>query len=360
MNFKTLVRFFPVPAFLRTPMVGFDISSDSIKILELKEKKGIFSIGIFGDSLLPVGCIERGNIKNPNILKKHLIQVRKKFNLKYITVSLPEEQSYVFSITIPNVKPKEIRESVELQLEEHIPIPSDSVVFDYSINRINQETGDITLSVSALPLEIVESYLNILEDSGFIPLIFETEASALARAVVPSFSKDTFMIVDFGNTRSMFSVVEEGIPVFNSTINFGGAHLTNAIQKQLNITYEEAEKIKLEKGISHDIDDEIFSSSISTLAVLKDEINKYYSYWNDHVVKDKKNKTSIKKIFFCGGASALKGLNEFLSSYLEVPFQLANVWENVPSVEKDIPPISKKKSLQYATAIGLALNNKDL
>tara|TARA_B100000745_G_scaffold251649_1_gene173808 strand:- start:395 stop:1480 length:1086 start_codon:yes stop_codon:yes gene_type:complete len=357
MNFKPLARFFPVPRFLRTPMVGFDISNDSIKLLEIKDKNGRLSVGVFAESALPKGCIERGDVKHSDVLKKHLIQVREKHNLKYIAVSLPEERSYIFSLTIPNVSPKDIRGSIELQLEEHIPLSSSEVVFDYAVTSINQESGDITLSVSALPLKIVESYLSILEETGYIPLVFETEAQALARSIIPYDDSETFMIVDFGNTRSMFSIVENGTPAFNATIDFGGGHITEAIKKQLSITFEEAEKIKVEKGIARDTEDEIFSSAISTLAVLKDEVNKYYTYWNSRVSKDTDKKNPVKKIYFCGGASALKGLNEFLSGYLEVPFQLANVWVNVISVEKEIPPIEKTKSLQYATAIGLGLNN---
>ena len=358
MSSKILTRFFPVPKFLQIPMVGFDISSDSIKLIEIKEKRNHLSIERYDKLDLPRGCIEKGDIKSPDILKRHLTEVRKKHGLKYIAVSLPEEQSYVFSVTIPNVSPKEVRDSIELQIEEHIPLPASDVVFDYTTMSVHKETGDITLVVFALPIAIVESYFAILEDAGFVPLVFETEANALARAIIPNNSPASSMIIDLGNTRSVFTIVENNTAVFNVTADFGGADITRAIQKQMGITFEEAEKLKLERGIIRDTKDEIFSSSISTLAVLKDEINKYYSYWNNRSGKDKTINTTIEKIYFCGGASALKRLNEFLSGYLEVSFQLADVWVNVISLEKEVPPITKKESLHYATAIGLALLNK--
>jgi len=162
----------------------------------------------------------------------------------------------------PRLHPDEIRSSIELQIEEQIPLPAEQVVFDYTVVDVDKKTGALTINIFALPIDVVSSYLEIIEDAGLYPVIFETEAQSLARAVIPYDSKKTYMIVDFGNTRSIFTIVSGHTAMFNATVDFGGRDITEAIRKQLGVTLEEAEKLKLENGITRDTSDEIFSSAI--------------------------------------------------------------------------------------------------
>lgn len=356
---STFTRFFPVPKVLTRPVVGFDISDDSVKVAELVKKGGTFKVGTFGEMRLPSGAIEKGVIKDEATLKKALEEAKKKFDLEDVAVSLPEEKSYIFDLTIPYTSPKEIRSTIELQLEEHVPLPADSIVFDYNIANIKKETKELHTSVAALPKEVVETYLSVIESAGMTPLSFETEAQAIARSVVPRDEKGTVMIVDFGNSRTIISVVSAGVTVFNTIHTFGSKEITEAIMKERKVEYAEAEKMKIEYGIAKDTGgDDMFSFIFPSLAVLKDEVTKYYSYWNGRVGKDEDKKEPIKKIIFSGGGSALRGLTDFWGGYLEVNFTFANVWSNVFDLERQIPPIQKKDSYKFATAIGLSLGSE--
>ena len=341
---------------MRLEPVGFDLSSESVKFIELLKKKEKIKIGRFAEVALPHGAISKGDIRDREILKKSLGEIRTKYDLKHVAVSLPEEKSYLFNITIPYVEPGDLRNTIELQLEEHIPIPPEQVQFDFEVIGYDGEQDALEINIAVLPTTIVTDYLTLIEESGYSPVLFGTEAEAVARAIIRTGDSEAVMIVDFGHKRTGFSIVHHGRIVFNTTLDFGGADITEAITKDFQISYAEAEKLKIEKGIVQtDTANDLFPIAFSSLAVLKDEVNKYYSYWNNRVEKESGKLEKISRIYFSGGGSALLGLGDFLTTYLEVPFQLANPWVNVIDIAYDVPLIHQRDSLKYATAIGLAL-----
>ena len=349
-------KFFPIPKFLTMSSVGFDISDHSIKFVELKKtSKGLF-LGKFGKQKIPKGVLELGKIKDTKKLIKILNDLRHKYNLNLIRVSLPEEQVYIFNIILPKIKNKEIRNTIELQLEDHIPISANESVFDYNI--ISEQDDKYNIQVVVLSREVIESYLDIFKQSGLTPVSFELEAQASSRAVIPEGDQGTYMIVDFGDTLTGVSVVSQGIVSFNSTIDIGGSLLTEMVQKGLKIDFDEAEKLKKKYGLKKNLDNkELFPILLSSVSVLRDEINKHYVYWHTHKDENGKDKKKIDKIILCGGNSNLIGLSDYLSTSIRTSVRIADVWININSFSNDIPEITFNDSLGYATAIGLSLGN---
>lgn len=350
-------KVFPPPKFLKMPAVGLDISDNSIHFAELKEGKGGFVVGAFGEREIKKGVIEGGEIKNINELTRILSSLKEEFDLSFVNMSLPEQRAYLFKLRIPEMNYGDIRSNVELQIEDNVPISANEAIFDYDIIKEGND-GQIDIELSVLPRSIVDEYLNVLEDSGLYPLSFEIEAQAIARSVVPSGDKGTFMIVDFGKTRSGISIVSNEITRFTSTVDIGGNSLTKAIEKTLKIKTDEAETVKREKGVmSREENEELFLTMMSIVSVLKDEINKHYVYWHTHKDQYGRKRHKIEKIILCGGDANLSGLPEYLSTSLNVPVERANVMVNVNSFDRYIPDIDFNESLHYSTAIGLALRS---
>ena len=126
-------KFFPTPKYLTRPAVGLDISDQSIKFIGLERQPGRLAVAQYGEKSLGGGIIESGLIKDSPALIAALVGLKKEFNLSDVMVSLPEEEAYVVRLTLPYLKPNELRGSIELQLEEHIPLSAEEVVFDYEI-----------------------------------------------------------------------------------------------------------------------------------------------------------------------------------------------------------------------------------
>jgi len=349
-------RFFPIPRFLLAPSFGLDISDESLKFVELVSAKDGIRLGKYGERKIPAGIIESGKIKDGKRLEQILLDLKKEEGIRFVRVSLPEEQVYLFKLKLGKEGLTNIREGIELSFEEHIPIPAPDAIFDYQI--LSEDDHNLEFEVAAIPKNIIENYLAVFRNSLLSVQSFEVEAQAISRAVIKKGDPETYMIVDFGQTRTGIFIISGGVAVFTSTLDFGGMMLTKMIQKNFNITFEEAEKMKKEFGLERNSENrEIFSVLLNSVSVLRDEVNKHFLYWHTHKDEDGRDRPAIKKVILCGGDSNLIGLSEYLSVSLKNKVDMADVWTNIVVDEKEIPEITFNRSLTYAAALGLALGD---
>jgi type IV pilus assembly protein PilM len=286
-----------------------------------------------------------------------LVDIRRKFNLEFIRASLPEEKAYVFRMDVPLLTPDEVREHIAFELEEHVPLPLGDAVFDYQEVPGASKGGETrAVTVSVFPRKTVEAYTTMYLSAGLIPLGFEMEGDAMARAVVRKGDYGTYLLVDFGTERTGISIVSQGAVEFSSTVDIGGATLTAAIQKYFSISMEEAEKIKQEGRFARTgKDQDLFASLMNSVSALRDEINKHVNYWQTRPAQDGDPVKPIEKIILCGGDSNLSGFPEHLALTVTIPVELADVWVNTTALGPYVPPIRFNESLSYTAAIGLAL-----
>jgi len=227
------------------PSFGLDISDQSLKFVELNVAKDGIRMGRFGERKIPAGIIESGKIKNPKRLKEEvLLPLRREEGIRFVRVSLPEEQVYLFHLRLEKEGLQNLREGIELALEEHVPIPAAEAIFDYEL--LNQDARSIEVEVAAIPQGVIQNYLSVFRESFISVQSFELEAQAISRAVIKKGDLDTYMIVDFGQTRTGIFIITRGLAVFTTTFDMGGASLASMIQKSFGISLEEAEKMKVE------------------------------------------------------------------------------------------------------------------
>lgn len=355
-------RSFPVPSFLAVPFFGLDISDESLKFIELVDTQNGVRIGRHGERTIPPDVIDSGKIKNPKRIEEILIKLRTEVGMKSVRVSLPEEQVYLFKLRLEKLGLENIRESIELALEEHIPLQAPDAIFDYEL--INQDKQSLELQVAAIPKNVIESYLTIFENAQIKVQSFELEAQAISRAVVKNGDLETYMIVDFGEKRTGIFIVSRGVVMFTSTLDVGGMMLNDMIAKNFKVSFEEAEKMKRKYGLLRSTENkEIFSVLLNSVSVLRDEIVKHFLYWNTHKDEEGKSNPLIKKIILCGGDSNLVGLSDYLSISIKTEVEMANVWVNIFDPKNHIPEIDFKRALSFASALGLSLgghNNIDI
>ena len=242
-----------------------------------------------------------------------------------------------------------------------MPLSPNEAIFDYDIPY--EETKDESsyqreVSVAVYPNQTVEQYTEVFQKAHLIPLSFEIEAQAIARAVIQKQDNGTYMIIDFGKMRTGLAVVSNGLLSFTSTLDVVGDTLTAAVAEQFSVSVEEADRIKNESDFIKNKDNsELFSTLMVTISKLKDEVGRHYRYWNNRTDKNGKKVPQIEKIILCGGSSNVVGLREYLSGSLKAYVERANVWQNAFSFDDIIPDIIYSHSLGYATAVGLALRS---
>lgn len=338
---------------------GIDISDRAIKYASLTRVKHYLVLDKYGEHVLPEGIVSGGVIADSERLIEVLKKIRQESNLEYVIASLPEEKGYVVEMFLPgDLSSARTREVVELHLEERVPIEVSKAVFDYertkSLDPLTGNTGCVT---SVVESSLADSYSGALSRAGFVPLVFELESQALSRAVIEKSSSQVTMIVDIGREQSNLSVVTADVVHLAVSVNVGGNSLARAIQEDLHVSEEEAEKLKEERGLLRaDNLEGPFESIVRVASVLRDEIWQRLTYWNNEKnVAPKRD--PISRVLLCGGNASIPGLAEYLTSDMGLPVAIANPWTNIASFDDYIPPIPKKESLKYCTALGLALRS---
>jgi type IV pilus assembly protein PilM len=354
---KFFFRIFPPPNFFVAPSFGVDISDESLKFVELITTKNGTRVGRYGERIIPPGVIESGKIKNSKMMEEILTKLRKEDGVRSVRVSLPEEQVYLFQLRLEKNGLKNVREGIELSLEEHVPIKAEDAIFDYDL--VKEDAQSLEVQVATIPQNIIENYLLLFKHSELEVKSCELEAQAICRAVIKRGDLDTYMVVDFGKKRTGIFIVSGGIVMFTSTLDLGGMMLTNMIEKNFNVSFEEADKMKHEYGLQRNVaNKEIFAVLLNSVSVLRDEIVKHFLYWNTHKDEEGNNHPLIKKIIFCGGDSNLIGLADYISVSMKTPVEMANVWINITNTHNYVSDMPFRQALAFSTALGLALGDQ--
>lgn len=361
-----LSKMFPPPKFLLRPAVGLDISDRSVKFVELSRQGDSCSLKKYGELDIPPGMIEQGVIKKPEDLAKHLSLWRARVgdSLREVFVALPEEVAYVVRMTLPKVPDYELRQTIELQLDQYVPLSPDNVVFDFEKLNIIDKPGlqVVDILVTVFPLDESQKYYDVLTQAGFIPLAFEIEPQSLARVAKLDRDQETAMIVEIGRTRTGVEIVSKGVMALTSTVLvIGGNLLTEAVKKNLQVDLAEAEKLKVTHGLSRSSDNlEVFNALLPILSSLKDELSKLILFWQKKESASGYYNAPVNRVILCGGQVSLPGLVEYLSGQLHMPVEILNPWaHHCFSHSEEVPKMPFEESLRFSTAIGLALFGVD-
>lgn len=359
---NALSKIIPPPAYITMPSIGVDISDTSMKYIGFdpaRRKNRNRVLQFWGDIEIPANSLERGEVQNIKQLADSLKEFKQQTKADFIRVSLPEERAYIFETEVKsNIPTKEVESLLEFRLEENVPIPARDTIFDYDFLPAPGKPHTLHVVVAAYQRDTIMEYYEACLAAGLIPISFEVEAQAMARAVIPySQREETTMLVDFGKTRTGVGISKSGILLYTSTIDIGGGQLSQMLRRVLgdNVAESELTTVKNTAGLIRSVSDsKVYDAIIPTISVIKDEIATRMQYWHTRE-GNRTNERRISQIILCGGSANLKGLPEYLTEALGIPCVRGNVWENVFQSTMIVPPIEKHYSYGYATAIGLAL-----
>jgi len=343
-----LSTLFPTPRSLAMPALGVDISDRAIKYAAFSPHH-YPKLAIFGEERITPGVVEGGAINDQSALTEALRRVKSKSKADFVHAALPEEKAYVVEVDLPAGDSKLARETIELHLDEHIPLEPMSAIFE--LETIDSRKA----ALSAIEQNLAEDYYKVLNDAQLQPVSFELESHALARALVPSGSLETCMIVDIGRNQSNLSIISGGLVRLAASIDMGGDLFTKAIVDDLQVSPDEARGLKEEEGLlRRGRERSAYPSIVRVATILRDEIYQRFTYWNS---AHKETSGHVDRVFICGGNASIPGLAGYLGSEVDVAVSIGNPWVNVASFDEFIPEIPAREALKYTTAIGLALRN---
>lgn len=340
------------PKTLAWPAAGVDISSGSVKCMQFAESHGRLVVGRYAQVPLEQGVFVDGDIEKPDVVVDVLRSLRLKQHVHYAAASLSERKAYLYQILVPPDQ-KDLIEAVEFDLEAHVPLPPSETYFDYEVVRTS--AAGTVVAVTAFARRVIDGYEKVFQAAGITLRSLETESHALVRAALSTKDRArVVMVVDMGKRSTRIAVADHGAVSYTATVDFGGDMLTTALMKRFSLEVAAAEQMKNVRGFLLGAENkDVVEAVASSISVLRDELTRHLAYWNNPAPEDVP-RDPIERVVIAGGNANMLGLAEYLSGSLYLPVVVADVWQNVFSLDEYIPSMPMNESLEYAPAIGLA------
>jgi type IV pilus assembly protein PilM len=347
---------FQPPRFLAPPLAGIDLSASGIKIVRLVEHKHGLVLDRYAYIPLSPEVIVDGEIVDKAAVVRGLVNAGQSAGITAANVALPESKSYLFETVVHGTTKEEERLYLEQHLEELVPLPPAMALFDtVSVGpTMNNETPVVGV---AFARRVVDEMLAVFDEAGITVRSLEAETFPMIRSLLPSRDETTVLVIDIGKTTTKICIASHGVPRFTTTIGMGGHALTLAIQKHFGVTEDEAQKIKLDQGITPAPgNEELLEAMLSTIAAIRDEILNRLEYWQTKGVSAGAHE-AVSHAILIGGNATMKGFTEYLEQALHIPVTAGNVFTNFAPRDTWLPPLEYNESLSYTAAIGLALRD---
>ncbi len=336
-------------------VVGISIGTSSIKIVELGRKGKSWKLVHFGIVQLPEDVIVNREIINPvvvsNSIKTLINQI--KLKTKFVCTSISGTSIMIKRMSLEIKNAKEIQDQIFWEAEQYLPFDVSEVVMDYQVLS-RAKDGKTEVILVAAKRAVLESYISCVEDAGLKVKIIDTDFFALQNlyeANYPPSQSEAVAIVDIGSSSMKIVVVSGGVPVFTKDCSIGGNNLTSEIQKNLGLSYVDAETLKISGGPDGKIPSEISDLMGIISENFISEIKKSLDFYSASA-----SSAPVSYVLLCGGSSKIPGLSKSVEDSLNLPTQLINPFNAIsydPSVFNqeylsNIAPIA-------AVPIGLAL-----
>lgn len=357
---------------------GLDISDLSLKLVQLSEKNRQKSVQAYADCHLPKEVLHGDQVKDRTALVRAIQKTvgapnYGKITTSYVVASIPETKSFVRLIQMPVMSDEEITEAIQYEAEAYIPMPINQVYLDWaSINDPRAQGQEkMTIQISASPRDYIDGLVKILIEAGLKPLALEVESEATARSTVAeSQLKECALIADIDALRTSLIIKQQGVLQFTSSLPIGGNSFTESLVRATNLDFDAAEKLKREVGIGGSGKAAKVKKALTpVLNNLLEEILNTIKFHDEH----SRSECKISRLILLGGGSKLPHLPSFLQEKLSrietgdrffrsvpgIKVELGNPWVNILT-KGQTPPMSRQESLSYATAIGLALWEKNI
>jgi len=340
-------------------VVGLDIGSSAVKAVELKASGKGYKVIAFGTEPIPPDSIVDGAIIDGTGVAEAIKRLfeNKAFKSKDVAASLSGNAVIVKKITLPVMTEAELAESIYWEAEQYIPYDIQDVNLDYQILDAGtgaDSKGTMDVLLVAAKKEKIADYTGVISQAGRTPVVVDVDAFALQNAYEMNYGLDSAAIVvllNAGASAININILSGGQSLFTRDISVGGNSYTEALQKELNLTSENAEQLK--KG--HAVEGATFDEAKPVLHAVTEnvllEIQKTFDFFKATAASDR-----IDRIYLSGGASRVDGFAAALEERFGAPVEPFNPFIKM-SFDADKLGVGDPESLvpTAAVAVGLAL-----
>jgi type IV pilus assembly protein PilM len=342
----------------RRQLVGLDIGSSAIKLVQLKESKGRYFLQKFGVKPLEPEVIVDGTVMDEGRVVSAIRELFEESNVKnkHVAISISGHAVIVKKISLPPMPDDELEGQVRLAAEQYIPFDINEVNIDFHVlppDPSGDAQSDMSVILVAAKKDKINELTELVKGAGLIPVVMDVDAFAIENMHAvnyPMAQDETTALVNVGASVMNVNIIRGGVSLFTRDIPLGGNRYTEAIQREMGMSYDEAEEIK--KGERANEGGGPLTNVIDIVnAEVASEIARTVDYF-----KTSASNADLDRVLVCGGVARIKGLVQQLGDRMQVSVELANPFGEIDTSGSDADPDTLADMAPLAAVgVGLAL-----
>jgi len=339
-------------------LVGLDIGSSAVKLVELKDAKGggyrLVKSGL--ETLSPEAIVD-GAIMDASLVVDTVNRLVSTANVRNpdFGTSLSGHSVIVKKISLPAMSPEELSESIRWEAEQYVPFDINDVNLDYVV--LESGAGDsMDVLLVAVKKDKIGDYTSVISQAGRNPVLVDVDAFALQNAFEANYPVEAghiVALVNVGASVTNVNILSGSNTIFWRDISFGGNQYTDAIQKQLSLSFDQAESLKKgERAGDHSVS-EIFPILRSVTDDLAQELQKTFDFFLATTSTQR-----IDRLLLSGGSSRVVNFDTQLKERFGMPVEVMNPFRQIDITSTSLSAewlIENAPSL--AVAVGLAVRH---
>ncbi|MDH5405559.1 MAG: pilus assembly protein PilM [Candidatus Aminicenantes bacterium] len=337
-------------------LVGLDIGSSSVKVVELKTTpKGLHQyhlVNLGMERLVPEAIVDGAIMDSGAVINAiHRVFDQNRVRVKSVATSLSGSSVIIRKISLPVMSDEELAESIHWEAEQYIPFAIEDVNLDYQVmERGSGDQATMDVILAAVKKDRINNYTSVITHAGRIPVVMDIDAFALQNAFEINYPDEldkVLALINVGASVTNITIFQQGTSVLWRDISFGGNQYTESIQKELNLSYEQAEELKKGGEVEGIPQESLLSILNSVSANIVREVQKTVDFFQA---------VSLDKLVISGGSAKIKGLDQFLSEKLNTPVEMFNPFRNISYSSREFDPdYLNEVAPIFGVAVGLAL-----
>jgi type IV pilus assembly protein PilM len=331
--------------------IGLDIGSGYLKVVQLKDTKSGYELELFDMLSLPPELIVDGSIIDSLRLIDSLKELSRKAKIraKDVAISIAGHSSVIIKrVALPDMSEEELSESVKFEAEQYIPFDIEDVNLDFQILGPKEEPGQMDVMLVAVKKDIIGEYLSVVKEAGFNCQIVDVNSFALENIYEINYEIEAgknVALVNIGANTINMNILKGGISVFTRDSAVGSNLHTEVLQREFNLTYEVAERLKRGEPVENVSPQDAFSVMELASEEIIGEVNRSLEYFHEE----------INEVIMSGGGALVKDFPKLLAEKIGVETKVMEPFKNIRIPKKFDLAYIQDVAPMAAVAAGLAL-----
>lgn len=345
--------------------IGLDIGTSAVRAAKVRTNRaGEPTLDQIGQVMLPPGAVRDGEVIDVEAVAECIRTLWSEWKLKHkkVALGMGNQQCVTRIVDVPYTDDDELREALNLQAQDYVPIPLDQASLDFTIiEHLEDDEGGRLARVIlvAAGRESVDRVVEAVRQAKLDPITLDLNALAQLRSLAPdhpSTDSGAHLLVDIGSAVTDIVVHQHGTPRFVRELMMGSGDLTDALVASLGMSHEEAEQRKAEAGCGDDAASSPAGPEVARIVrdragALVSEIRGSLDFYRAQV-----EAVPVTQALITGGGSRMRGLREALQSALDLPVESGRPLSNVKIGNTGLDEAQLEEAEPFlCVAMGLAL-----